>query len=88
MINTSLGKTKKIKKGRANQQLWNLFSSEIPDETAQPLECVYRSSGEREHCDLCKSSLAITEEGFLILISWLKPASFHATPFLCMCIAK
>ena len=61
----NLGKTKKIKTNKGNQSLWNLFSSEIDDKMSQPLECVYRSSGQREQCDLCSSSLAITEEGFL-----------------------
>ena len=30
-----------------------------------PIECVYRSSGERETCDVCSSPLALTEERFL-----------------------
>jgi transcription initiation factor TFIIB len=29
------------------------------------LECVYRASGEREHCECCQSRLATTDEGFL-----------------------
>ena len=65
MTTPSLGKTKKLKKSKNNQELWTLFNSEIPDQTKEPLECVYRSSGQRENCDLCSSSLAITEEGFL-----------------------
>jgi len=29
------------------------------------LECVYRSSGQREHCDSCSSIVCLTDDGFL-----------------------
>ena len=65
MSSFNLGKTRKIK-SKANKQenVWELFETESSSNT-DPLECVYRSSGEREYCDLCKSNLFITEEGFL-----------------------
>jgi len=65
MIPSDLGRTKKIKKSKNNKDLWSLFNTEIGEGISQPLECVYRSSGQREQCDLCQSSLAITDEGFL-----------------------
>ena len=67
MTSIVLGKTKKIKKVKGHQSqkdIWDLFDSENSNKP-DPLECVYRSSGERESCDLCRSSLCITEEGFL-----------------------
>lgn len=30
-----------------------------------PLECVYRSSGQRENCDSCSSIVCLTDDGFL-----------------------
>ena len=58
-------KTKKIHSGKSinKKDLWEQFNTEIKEE--KPLECVYRSSGERENCDICSSNLAITDEGFL-----------------------
>ena len=64
MIITDLGKTKKVKRYKNSKELWGLFSSEIQKDNAQPLECVYRSSGQREYCDLCQNSLAITVIAF------------------------
>ena len=58
-------KTKKIKRTtNTNNELWNMFDSEIND-SKNSIECVYRQSGEREFCDCCKSLLIITDEGFL-----------------------
>lgn len=58
-------KTKKNKKTNDNSHLWNIFESEIKPKKTSSIECVYRISGEREYCDLCKNSLIFTDEGFL-----------------------
>lgn len=58
-------KTKKVKKlGRNKKSIWKKFDEEIKPESLNPIQCVYRTSGERESCDCCGSSLALTEEGF------------------------
>lgn len=48
-------------------QLWNIFESEVinPDKPKDPLECLYRAIGDRENCEMCKSALAFSDEGFL-----------------------
>jgi len=48
-------------------KLWNTFDTEISDSNKKlnPLECMYRESGDRECCDQCKSNLAFSDEGFL-----------------------
>jgi len=48
-------------------KLWNVFDTEINDgnKKLNPLECMYRESGDRESCDQCKSNLAFSDEGFL-----------------------
>jgi len=48
-------------------QLWNIFESEVinPDKPKDPLECLYRTIGDRESCEMCQSSLAFSDEGFL-----------------------
>tara|TARA_A200000113_G_scaffold204927_1_gene200896 strand:- start:1336 stop:2397 length:1062 start_codon:yes stop_codon:yes gene_type:complete len=60
-------KTKKLRSGRrVTKALWDQFEEVVKgDGNNQPLECVYRQVGERESCELCESSLAFTEEGFL-----------------------
>jgi transcription initiation factor TFIIB len=61
----------KSKKRKTNtidrKQLWNIFDNEIenPDKQKMPLECIYRSSGNREMCERCESILAFSDEGFL-----------------------
>ena len=58
-------KTKKVKQNKATSELWTLFDNEINNKlTDEPIECVYRQSGQRETCDCCKSILIITDEGF------------------------
>ena len=62
---------KLIKQKKRNKQqakhLWNLFDVEILDKkiVKTNLECIYLSSKNRECCETCDSTLAITEEGFL-----------------------
>jgi len=48
-------------------ELWSLFEAEVvnPDKQKDPLECLYRVIGDRESCEMCKASLAYSDEGFL-----------------------
>ena len=32
----------------------------------EPIECIYRSAGQREICDTCNSPVSLSDEGFLI----------------------
>lgn len=57
-------KTKKVKKDRRDKKaLWDKFDEEVAS-TNEPIQCVYRTSGERETCDCCGNQLALTIEGF------------------------
>ena len=58
-------KTKKIKRNVIKNDLWKKFDEEIKNIYDNPIECIYRQSGEREFCDCCKKILIITDEGFL-----------------------
>lgn len=46
--------------------LWNVFETEIvnPDKK-DSLECLYRTVADRENCEMCKSPLLYSDEGFL-----------------------
>lgn len=33
------------------------------------IECIYRSCGQRETCDACNSSVALSDEGFLVCMN-------------------
>ena len=60
--------SKKRKEPINKVELWNIFDAELGKElgkTVDPLECMYRASGNREKCDQCESSLAFSDEGFL-----------------------
>jgi len=48
-------------------KLWNVFESEVinPDKPKEPLECLYRTAGDRENCERCQFALAFSDEGFL-----------------------
>ena len=61
---SEIAKTKKIRNKKNTKGLWNKFDNEFLEQK-NPIECVYRSVGQRENCDLCHSSVSITEEGFL-----------------------
>jgi transcription initiation factor TFIIB len=67
----SLKKTKKNKNNFVDKtKLWTIFDREITldgeeQEQKDPLECIYRSCGNREMCETCQSSLAFSDEGFL-----------------------
>jgi len=47
--------------------LWNVFDVEVNNKTGTgpPLECIYRSCGDREKCERCEFLLAFSDEGFL-----------------------
>jgi len=61
----------KSKKRKTNNKdtakLWNIFNEEITntDKKSVPLECMYRSCGDREKCERCDYNLAFSDEGFL-----------------------
>ena len=60
--------SKKRKEPINKVELWNIFDQELGKELGKnndPLECMYRASGNREKCDQCESSLAFSDEGFL-----------------------
>jgi len=58
-------KTKKVKRYSINKKaMWNSFN-EACESDAVPVECVYRSTGQRDFCDCCESHLVIAEEGFM-----------------------
>lgn len=57
-------KSKKRKDKLINKiELWNIFDNEINKK--EPLECIYRSCGDRERCENCETILAFSDEGFL-----------------------
>ena len=59
-------KSKKNKQTKLNKtELWNVFDTEVVNSDKPPLECLYRSISNREDCDMCKSCLAFSDEGFL-----------------------
>ena len=67
-----ISNTDKSKKNKQNNihdkvALWNIFDSEIvnPDKPKEPMECLYRTMGDREMCERCDTSLAYSDEGFL-----------------------
>ena len=56
------------------KKLWNIFDNEIVDENQtyykkEPLECIYRSCGDREMCERCETILTFSDEGFLTCIN-------------------
>lgn len=65
---SSNDKSKKKKDNSVDKaKLWNVFESEIknPEKQADPLECLYRTIGDRENCERCQATLAFSDEGFL-----------------------
>lgn len=60
-----LDKSKKNKKTANKKHLWNQFETEIQTDVKIPIECLYRTIGNRESCELCNFSLAFSDEGFL-----------------------
>ena len=47
----------------------NDSSSTIPKKLEKGIECIYRSCGQRENCDTCNSSVALSDEGFLVCMN-------------------
>jgi transcription initiation factor TFIIB len=65
-------KSKKNKHSKLDKtKLWNIFETEVknPDKPDDKLECLYRTIGDREFCDMCKSSLAFSDEGYLTCVN-------------------
>ena len=61
-------KSKKLKDNTIDKaRLWNVFETEVqnPEKQKDPLECLYRTIGDRENCERCQHSLAYSDEGFL-----------------------
>ena len=56
--------TTKKKSRQVKKDLWNVFDAEIPN-SKKKIECVYQRGTEREFCDACKSTLFISDEGYL-----------------------
>lgn len=65
MNNERSKKNKSNKIDKAN--LWNVFDLEVTNVNKQtePLECLYRTIGDRESCERCQYYLAYSDEGFL-----------------------
>ena len=55
--------THKKKTSKSKKELWSQIENNFKDE--KPIECLYRVEGQRENCDMCKSSVRMTENGFL-----------------------
>jgi len=55
--------TKKKKANKSKKELWSQIENNFKNE--KPIECLFRVEGQRENCDLCKSSVRLTEDGFL-----------------------
>ena len=65
MFNTA-DKSKKKQLNRYDTvSLWNAFDSEINNGKQDPMECLYRTVGNRECCERCDFILAYSDEGFL-----------------------
>lgn len=58
--------TKKIRATVNKKHLWNVFDTECKTNNKTQLECIYRSSGEREICEYCNTILIITDEGYMV----------------------
>ena len=53
-------KSKKRKDKLINKiELWNIFDNEVNKK--EPLECIYRSCGDREICENCETILAFSD---------------------------
>ena len=59
----SEAQTKKKKSTKSKKDLWTQIENNFIDE--KPIECIYRVEGQRENCDICKSNVRFTEDGFL-----------------------
>ena len=55
--------TKKNKGQKSKKDLWKQIENNFKD--VKPIECLYRVEGHRENCDICKSTVRLTDDGFL-----------------------
>lgn len=55
--------TKKKRHPINKRKAWGMFEKEMG--LKEPIECVYRNTGEREVCDTCHSAIAFSDQGFL-----------------------
>jgi transcription initiation factor TFIIB len=55
--------TKKNKSNKSKKDLWSQIENTFKD--SKQIECLFRKEGQRENCDLCKSSVRLMEDGFL-----------------------
>ena len=67
IMNNERSKKNKDNNFLEKAKLWNVFESEVinPDKPKEPLECLYRTAGDRENCERCQFALAYSDEGFL-----------------------
>ena len=68
IMNNERSKKNKDNNFLEKAKLWNVFESEVinPDKPPkEPLECLYRTAGDRENCERCQFALAYSDEGFL-----------------------
>jgi len=65
MDNKKTLKKQNLKNPKNIKQMWNLFK-EDNNEVQENIECVYRTEGEREKCDLCDANVCLGDDGFLI----------------------
>ena len=70
MMNNEISKKNKETRVTSLQdkaKLWNVFETEVinPDKPKEPLECLYRTIGDKENCERCQTYLAYSDEGFL-----------------------
>jgi transcription initiation factor TFIIB len=68
--NTNTNNTKKQRTNASSvnkKELWSLFDTEVENKQKkiEPLECMYRTCGDRENCDACGYILAYSDEGYL-----------------------
>ena len=68
-------KTKKVSNKKNTKHLWNLFDEEVSNkDESKKIECIYSKDDKgdiihndksgRDTCDLCKSAIMITDQGF------------------------
>ena len=69
-MNMNKEKSKRHKDNFKNKkELWSIFDTEVKGDNLEPLECMYRASGDREKCECCEYNLAFSEEGFLTCVN-------------------
>ena len=64
IMNDMNRQTKKKKNNISKAVLWGKIEENFKN--TKPIECVYRTCGQRENCDNCESPVKITADGFLV----------------------